>query len=86
MTTMSTARAIRRCPACGIGLHGKVAYPIMEHYYCATIHCLSRGYVDNIHKLEPSERERIGARINTLQYDRVRRNTMERVYGIGTIF
>lgn len=75
---------MRRCASCGLDLGGKVSYPIHDLHYCTTVHCLSKGFNDNIHTMEPSMRERVGRRIQDMQIQNIRRHCMESVYGVGT--
>lgn len=83
MATMSPRT--RRCDSCSIDLHGKVSYPILDVHVCPTVHCMSRGFVTHIHKLEPSERERIGRRIQDLQCAAIRHHQMAKSYGAHTM-
>lgn len=85
MATMNTAPRIRRCDSCGLDLHGKVSYPILDVYVCTTVHCMSSGFVTHIHRLEPSERERIGRRIQDLQCAAIRHHQMAKAYGAHTM-
>ena len=75
----------RECSSCGLDLHGKVSYPILDFYVCPTVHCMSRAFIANIAKLEPSERERIGRRIQDLQCNAIRQNQMAKAYGVHTM-
>ncbi len=81
---IGTNNTPRRCNACGIDLHGKVSYPIMDKHYCVDIHCLSRGFVDNIHLLEASERDRITNKVHDMRCQKRRTIVMESIYGKGT--
>ena len=83
MATMSPRT--RRCDSCSMDLHSKVAYPILNVYVCQTVHCMSRAFIENISKLEPSERERIGRRIQDLQCQAIRHHQMAKAYGAHTM-
>lgn len=85
MATMNTAPLTRRCDSCGLELHRKVSYPILDVYVCPTVHCMSRAFIANISKLEPSERERIGRRIQDLQCAAIRHHQMAKAYGAHTM-
>ena len=74
-------RQIRRCAGCGNDLHGRVAYPILDLFSCTTVHCMSRVYVDNIHRLEPSEEERIGRHLQDRRCQEMRTYQMRKAYG-----
>lgn len=83
MASMNTVPVIpeaRRCAGCGIDLRGKVSYPILHLHSCPTVHCMSRVYIENIQKLEPSERERVGRKIQDAQYQEMRHYHMAKVY------
>ena len=84
MATMNIAPVTRRCAACWVDLHGKVSYPIAHLHYCVNIHCLSKGFVDNIHILESSERDRITRKVGDIRCRNIRTRVMEREYGVGT--
>lgn len=79
-TAQQTPKGVRRCSACGIDLHGKVSYPIAHLNYCSTLHCLSQGFVDNIHLLEPSERNRITKKVHELRCQNIRKSLLEMEY------
>ena len=74
----------RVCASCHESLHGKVSYPILHLHSCPTIHCMSRVYIDNISKMDTSERERVGRRIQDAQYQEMRHYHMAKVYGEHT--
>jgi len=60
MATMNGSLATRRvCGSCGLDLSGHTAFPILGGWYCATLHCISKGFIDNVSLIEPSERDRI---------------------------
>lgn len=84
MSTMNIAPVTRRCAACGIDLPVKVSYPIAHLYYCVSVHCLSKGFVENIHILESSERDRITRKVGDIRCRNIRTRVMEREYGVGT--
>lgn len=84
MATMNIAPVTRRCSACGQDLHGKVSYPIAHLHYCVSVHCLSKGFVDNIHILEASEMDRITRKVEDIRCRNIRTRVMESVYGVGT--
>jgi len=87
MATMNSAQQtpnVRRCSACSSSLHGKVSYPIADKHYCVDIHCLSHGFIENIHTLEPSERDRITRKVSDMRCQKRRQIVMEKVYGVGT--
>jgi hypothetical protein len=79
----ATSNTVRRCSACGNDLHGKVSYPIAHLHYCVNMHCLSKGFVDNIHILEASERERVTNKVHDIRCQARRQIVMEKVYGVG---
>ncbi len=83
MLTMNTAPATRRCDGCGNDLHGKVAYPILDKFACSNSHCISSVYVENIHRLEPSDQARIGRHLQDRRCQEMRAYQMKRVYGTG---
>lgn len=74
----------RVCSACNGSLTGKVAYPIANLLYHCNISCLSKGFVDNIHILESSERDRITRKVGDIRCRNIRTRVMERAYGVGT--
>lgn len=82
---MNTAPRTRRCDSCGRDLYSKVSYPILDVHVCPTVHCMSRAFVNKIHQLEPSERERIGRRIQDLQCQAIRHYQMAKAYGVHTM-
>jgi hypothetical protein len=48
------------------------------------MHCLSKGFVDNIHILEASERARITNKVHDIRCQARRQIVMEKAYGVGT--
>lgn len=82
MATMNTSPAMsRHCSACGLDLQRKVAYPILDQYACSNVHCISKVYVENIHRLEPSEQARIGKHLQDRRVRDIRDYQMRKVYG-----
>lgn len=86
MLTMNTGHAtpeVRRCAGCGNDLYGKVAYPILDKLACSNTHCISSVYVENIHRLEPSDQARIGRHLQDRRCQEMRTYHMRKVYGTG---
>lgn len=81
---MNTVPATSRmCQGCGLDLHGKSAYPILDQLACSNSHCISSVYVQNIHRLEPSEQARIGRHLQDRRCQEMRDYQMRKVYGTG---
>lgn len=73
--TMNGSPAIpeaRRCAACGENLLGRIAQMVGGKYSCQSAYCLSRVFIENIEKIEPSESTRVQARITALRINEAR--------------
>lgn len=72
----------RRCAACGVDLHGKVAYPVLAGEItllsCEAVHCLSKVFNDNVDRLTPEGRWQVTRHIQDLRCQTVRAQVCER--------
>lgn len=85
MNTVHVIPSVRRCSGCGINLHGKVSYPILHLHSCPTVHCMSRVFIDNISKMDTSEMERVGRKIQDAQCQAMRHHHMAQKIGVHTM-